>query len=188
MGKHECQQQAVASQRNEVMYQGFTLIELLVVLVIMFGAVVIGIKHWSSLLVEAQLQSDLNRLMSLLNLARQSAGVTGEDVIICSSSNRITCSTDWQQELIVFVDNNNNNELSGTDKILRFHKIDSSILYSSNRKLFRFSSFGTANSTAGSIKICSTVNSGKHKVKKVIVSNVGRIRVEDEWATGAQCD
>lgn len=102
--------------------RGFTLIELMITLTIMAAMLTIAVPGLQQFLISGNLISLSNDIMASLNFARSEAVKRGLSVSLCPSANRTTCTGSWSQGWIVFVDNNSDGELNGSDALLRVHE------------------------------------------------------------------
>lgn len=156
--------------------QAFTIVEMLMVIGFVTALVVFLSPSLTAFLQKNKLTSEINLLNSHLQLAKSTAATEFVYVVLCPSENRTTCSNSWQAPIITFIDANHNNTVDGRDRILATHQIDSSIRLQVNRELITFAPINTAATTAVTITLCLN----NYVKKALVVSNVGRIRLETD--------
>jgi type IV fimbrial biogenesis protein FimT len=167
----------------DYMYQvkccGFSLIELIVSLSV--ASIVIGtaVPGFQNVVLENRMTTDLNRLVTDLNLTRVEAIKRGDDVTICKKN---VASTDcdnnssWHQGWIVFADPNRNGVVDLGEEIIRVNaELDAGLTLVNARDRITFTSQGFAYGFAGAFVISDSRGVGYSKTR--VVSNTGRIRV-----------
>jgi type IV fimbrial biogenesis protein FimT len=82
---------------------GFSLIELLIVLAIVGVIASIGIPLTGEMLANQRLQMAELHLQHLIQFARDSAINQESTIIICPSSDKLQCSHDWNQPIMIFL-------------------------------------------------------------------------------------
>lgn len=90
---------------------GMTLLELIIGLCITSILTSIALPNFNVFLVKIRVDKEISSLSRLLSVARNHSINSGSNVIICPLENGTTCSTNWHEELSVFIDNNNNKKL-----------------------------------------------------------------------------
>ena len=101
---------------------GFTLIELIVVLAV--AAVLIGIAapNLIDVVRNNRLSSQVNDLVTSLNLARSEALTRGQMITVCRSKNGGSCDADdgnWEDGWLVFSDSDGNGVIDAGESIIR---------------------------------------------------------------------
>lgn len=99
--------------------RGFTLIELLITIVVATILVVLAVPAFHNFVQNNRITAQVNELVTALTLVRSEAVKRKQTVSICSSSNTTSCTGNWDQGWIVFVDDNSNGIKNGADQILR---------------------------------------------------------------------
>ena len=157
---------------------GLTLPELLTTLAIVSLLAVIAMPGFSESVRRNRVSAESSHLLGVLIAARSEAIRRGARVALCRSSDGITCNAaaghDWQQGIVVFVDENANQNLEPDEAVVRtgmpFSKAD--LVSFSGRGALSYRSNGAVVS-GGTF----TIRSGDHE-KKVIVSLAGHSRIE----------
>lgn len=100
--------------------RGYTLHETLMVLVIT-SVLAVGVASFARLLRSTHSATQVNALVTDLNLARSEAIKRGQTVTVCKSSSAAACTPDsaWHQGWLIITDRNENAQLDDDDEILR---------------------------------------------------------------------
>ena len=103
--------------------KGFTLVELMTSVSILAILSAITIPNYSNFIISTRVESEISELYRLLLITRNLAINSGVPVTLCPTNESNECVSNWNNELIVFVDQNNNGiyESSGGDNIIK-HK------------------------------------------------------------------
>jgi type IV fimbrial biogenesis protein FimT len=156
--------------------KAFSLVEMMLVLCLITIMTLVVSPSLVTFLNKAKLSSQLNIINSQLQLAKSTAATQFVYVVFCPTDNRIRCSNNWRDEIISFIDKNNNGVVESFDTIINSHKISTSLDINVNRKMIKFSPINTAATTAVTVSLCF----GKRLKKALVVSNVGRIRLSND--------
>ena len=148
---------------------GFTLVELLITLTLASIIAVFGYGHWVEFVQKAQMQTQVNQILSALNFARNQAILTGEIITFCKSNDGLGCSGDWSDGQVL---------LQAQKPIRVFNKIpgDAALHYqgfASNDSIL-FQPLGFSHNQNGTFVYCSKNN--KYS-REIIISRAGRARV-----------
>lgn len=157
-------------------HQGVTYLELLVVLSLMATLGFVGLPAMDLMLQKNKLNTMLQQYESALAMAKVMALNAGQYVVFCPMSGSNNCSGNWQDAKLLFVDGNNNGSLEQQEKVIL--RLEPSSLVASNRKQIRFSPINLADNTTASIRFCSSQYQQLNRA--IVISNVGRIRVEKD--------
>jgi len=103
------------------LFVGFTLIELMVTLAVAAIVITIAAPSFVDVVQKARMSSQTNDVVAAVNLGRSRALTEAARVILCPTSDEVTCSTtqSWGDGWMIFVDCNQNGSLDagGTDCI-----------------------------------------------------------------------
>jgi type IV fimbrial biogenesis protein FimT len=100
--------------KNKMKNSGFTLAELMITIVIAAILVSLAIPSFTTMIRNNRTTTQINTLLTDLNLARSEASKRGARVSVCSSTNLTSCAgnTNWATGWIVFIDQDNNGSFS----------------------------------------------------------------------------
>lgn len=87
---------------------GFTLIEILVALAILISLVTLGIPSLLNFVISTRVDNEIYSIQRLLLLTRNAAINGSTKVTLCPLDNKNNCVNQWQNQLSVFTDFNNN--------------------------------------------------------------------------------
>ncbi|MEO0444020.1 MAG: GspH/FimT family pseudopilin [Pseudomonadota bacterium] len=170
---------------------GFTLLNLLTAIVIISLLVSTGMPAMSGFIANNQANSVYQRLFSLVQYTRLEAVSYRSQVILCPSHNRQHCINDWNQELMIFVDSNDDEVRNGDEKILR---IDSPIgkhaelkwKPSGSKRYIRFNQSGETRNQNGRLTYC--LHRGEQTfARQIIMYRSGRARKASIEEAEKQC-
>lgn len=100
--------------------RGFTLVELLVAVSILLILVTIGVPNLRDFILDNQLTSQGNAMISALQVARSEAVKRKVDVVVCPSADAASCSGDWSSSgRIVFVDSDGDDAPDMGEELVR---------------------------------------------------------------------
>jgi type IV fimbrial biogenesis protein FimT len=127
--------------------------------------------------------SQVYAMRAALNEARSEALAQRSFITFCRSSDGASCSGDWNQGYIAFVDNDGDGivddpDAPAGDQVFFARVIDSdtlAIAYSNAANRVRFDSQGYARGFDGTFKLCDDRDGGR----EVIVSAAGVVRAPD---------
>ena len=97
---------------------GFTLLELLITITLIAITAAIAFPNFQTLFQQSQAKVQAQRLLQSLHLARSESLLRGVTITLCASSNHQTCTENWEEAQIIFIDRNNNASASNQDDIL----------------------------------------------------------------------
>jgi type IV fimbrial biogenesis protein FimT len=157
---------------------GVTLVELMISISITSILTTVALPNFNVFVVQLRVDNEISRLARLLLIARNHAISSGDNVVICPLSDNGSCTTNWHEELSVFVDSNSNqqfdsanNELLVATKsqiksgdVLTYAKTRTQITYQATGHLF-----GLGN---GTLRYCP--KGYQDKSRAIVVARSGR--------------
>lgn len=159
--------------------RGFTLIELIISVSVTSILAAIAIPNYSDFIVKMRVDNEISQLYRMLLITRNSAISNGSKAILCPLDESYQCTTQWKNELSVFIDVNDNKafDIDSGEKVL---KIKSSILhgdtllYGQGRNMITFKPTGNLSGLAnGTFRYCP--KNHKDKSRGIIVARSGRL-------------
>ncbi|MEE9346268.1 MAG: GspH/FimT family pseudopilin [Methylococcales bacterium] len=161
-------------------FHGFTLIELITTLSVAAIILTVGVPGFQTMVQNNRLTTDINRLITDLNLARMEAIKRGQDVTICK---RNTAGTDcddantWDLGWIVFSDPDRDGVVDAGEEIIRVTaELDTGISLTYGKDQVTYDSQGFSYGFAGSFVMSDARGSDYAKTR--VISNAGRIRID----------
>lgn len=137
--------------------RGFTLIELLITLTIVTLMITQAAPAYSYLIERSHRHTETSNLISLLNLARNTAVSEGRAVTVCALDNNDKCTRDWTFPIVAFRDQERHRQLSDDSQIIRVFEPGLRGYFTANsgiRDYFRFRPSGMAREAIGNIIWC----------------------------------
>jgi len=163
---------------------GFTLPELLVTLTVITTLATGGTSAMTWLIQESRMVADINRLVTVLHMARSEAVKQGRRIVLCPSADGEHCgnSSEWNSGWVLFQsdDRERDNE---EPLIQRGSSLQAGIRLnaSNHRKRIVYQPDGSSGGTNSSLTFCDSREKAKPRV--ICLSNTGRPRV-----TRTRCD
>lgn len=159
---------------------GFTLFELLITLLLVGIMAAWGLPNFQALGERTAQTSEINRLQSAFALARNTAISHQSYITLCpANDNRKACQHEWSGELLIVRGDKTDNITE--DDILRIvprHQ-DTQVTYSRGWSRVRYNSMGYTSGYNGSFSICSGSGAEGSKGKKLVLSQLGRLRIDE---------
>ena len=156
---------------------GFTLLELMITVTLVSLVMAIGIPSMRVFIQNDRLVTQINTMVGHLAYARSEAVTRHQPVIICASSNQTSCSsTNWAEGWILFVDTDNNSDVSATENILRQQQaLSGSVTFTSSiGSVVTYDERGFAPDSVGTFSLCD--DRGTSEMKSISISVTGRVR------------
>ena len=165
--------------------RGVTLIELAVALCLLAVLLGLALPGMQGLRANAALTSGANQMLLALHLARSAALTRGSTAVLCQSDDAETCRVDEgaSRGYIVFVNNETGRatQRDAGEEILRRYRLPPRVVLSGSRAYALYHPWPRAGTTVTWI-FCE--DSGTAPLRRVIVSQTGRPRVERDVAPG----
>jgi len=170
---------------------GFTLLNLLITLAISGILVTAGIPSLQQLLNNQQANNAYQDLFTLIQFTRiQSVNYSGQ-VILCPTINQSDCINDWNQELMIFVDTDNDETRNNGEQLLRVKVAarDNETVHwraSGSRRYLRFKADGSTRNQNGRLTYCLE-KSGQTYARQIIMYRTGRARRANRRDASGHC-
>jgi type IV fimbrial biogenesis protein FimT len=162
-------------------HSAFTVLELLVTLTIAAILLVTGVPAFQQFTWKQHMRAAVGNLHNDLLVARSEAVLRNVSIMACPGDPQEGCtnSTDWSRGWIVFPDLNGDRQRQDEESLLRHTQVFEamSISGSRGRHHVRFLPDGSAPGSNGTIAFCGP--GGPPRARKLVISNVGRIRRDD---------
>lgn len=168
--------------------RGFTLIELLVTLVVLGVVVATALPNFASQIRNSQSVAVGEGVVSALNYARSEAVKRSGAVAVCASDDGATCSNDWSEGWMVFVDGAGpDGATPSVDEVLRVWDAPSANARvateqdGSNTNFVRFGAMGVL-VRQGEVTIDASVERCTgDSARRIVIKRGGSLRVQN-WA------
>jgi type IV fimbrial biogenesis protein FimT len=161
--------------------RGFYVLELMVTVAIAAILLVIGVPAFQDFGARQRMSAAMHALHGQLALARNTAIRHGTAVVACPGGPDTGCraGSDWSEGWFVFSDFNGDRAFQAGERV---HRVEPGleqivIRSSSGRQSLRFFPNGSAPGSNGSITFCD--RRGPAAARKLVISNLGRIRREE---------
>lgn len=156
---------------------GVTLLEMLISLAIIAILLTVVAPNIQTILAKNRITANINDMSAVIQYARFSAIDQNATTLVCPSANFETCSTNWNDAKIVFVDiNNDGNRNVNTEPLLMTTQAVSSQQYFEGpAQVLVFDETGATNAIS-SFKLCPNSNDAT-LARSVNVNQQGRTRI-----------
>ncbi len=158
--------------------KAFTLIELVVTLAVAAVLAAIAAPSFADIIKNNRLTTEINELASALNLSKSEAIKRGETVTTCRSSNGTSCTGNWHDGWIVFVDSSIEGTVDSDDTILLVHgpiSSNNTLIFDGSGDRVTYEATGFAVDHDGIYTLCD--DRGDSSAKGLDVSPSGRVSV-----------
>ncbi|MCH4811673.1 GspH/FimT family pseudopilin [Vreelandella neptunia] len=159
---------------------GFTLLELLITLLLVGIIAAWGLPNFQALGQRTAQTSEINRFQSAFSLARNTAISQRRQLTLCpADEDRKACTDDWGGELMI-VQGDKTDSIVAED-VLRIVPAQqgTTVSYSRGWSRIRYSSLGYTSGYNGSFAICSSSGGEGVQGRKLVLSQLGRLRVDE---------
>lgn len=163
---------------------GFTLLELLVTITVLAILAILAHQHLTTFIIDLRVNNEITKLHRLLLVARNFSINSQQKVTICPLNTMKQCDTQWHNPLVVFIDNNNNNQLDihSNEKMIKFKnkiKADDLLLYGKNRKKIVYKPTGQLSGLSnGTFRYCPFEH--HDMAKGIVIARSGRIYISTD--------
>nr|WP_136250154.1 GspH/FimT family pseudopilin [Ningiella ruwaisensis] len=159
--------------------QGVTLLEMLITLAIAAILLTVVAPNVQSILTKNKITSEINELSGLFQFARFTAIDEQALTVVCPSSNFDSCTTNWNDPKMVFIDDNNNGARdAGEELLLVSQSISSTNTMTASEDIVQFLDSGGA-LTAANIKLCPNSKDAKF-ARALEITAQGRTRLSTD--------
>ncbi len=159
---------------------GFTLINLLITLSISSLLISSGIPAITQTYYQQRANISYNELFTLIQFTRIQAVNYHSQAILCPTLDNINCINDWNQQLMIFIDKNNDEIKNKDEELLRVRtrlNTGEKIRWnaSGSKRYLRFKSDGSTGNQNGRLSYCLTKAKTLY-AKQIIMYRSGRAR------------
>jgi len=164
-------------QKNSGYIKGFTLIELLITIAIVGIVVSIGVPSFTATIRNSRLTTNVNELVTSLNIARSEAIKRGQPVTVAKTD------TEWEEGWNIFTDLNGDGgiDVGDGDTVLKLYKTLPNQYTLRASGINRITYRPTGISGNGSFVLCDNSDANNtpeaHTSRVVIINSVGRVRM-----------
>lgn len=162
--------------------QGKTLVELVVVLGIAAILASISFPSMQAMLDDSRRRSTVNNLLNFFMLARQEAIKSQRVMTLCPLNTENRCSRNWNGDLHLFLDANNDRKLvDGSHLVKVLPAISNGTLKAASlsRSYFQYRPNGQIYSDLGNVTWCPA-NKDTRLAAQIIISRGGRVRLAED--------
>ena len=157
--------------------KGFTILELMIALAVAAVLMTLAAPSFTASIQNNRMVAQINELNALISVARSEAIKRSSSITLCRSDNGTSCTGNWHDGRIVFVDNNSDGTVDVGDEILSVHGVipgNSTLTFSDTRVIYGEDGFaiGGSNST---FTLCDS--RGATHARGLIVGPSGRQRL-----------
>jgi len=157
--------------------KGFTLVELMVSVSVTSILAAIAVPNFSDFIVKMRVDNEISQLHRMLFLTRNAAINSGLKAIICPLNDANQCTSQWQNELSVFVDVNNNKKFDANETIISIREAINTgdkLIYGKGRTKITFKPTGQLSGLAnGTFRYCPKTH--KNRARGITIARSGRL-------------
>jgi len=137
----------------------------------------IALPNFTEFIIKMRVDNEISHLHRMLLITRNAAINSGQKAIICPLDNNSQCSTQWQNELSVFIDVNNNKMLDANEKVIKIRAaitIEDKLVYGKGRTKITFKPTGQLSGLAnGTFRYCP--QNHKNHSRGIVIARSGRV-------------
>ncbi len=168
---------------NRIHKAGFTMAELLITLAIIAILISIATPPLEHFLIRNKVTTQLNRLVTIIHMARESAIFRNRSIILCRSRSGSACDGDWHEGMLLFADSNGDKQPSNNEEVIfRLAALDDDDrLYwraFQNRQYIEMRPTGFTAWQNGTFTYCPV--EGLQYARGIILNAAGRIRLTQD--------
>jgi len=124
----------IKHHHSSLKHNGFTIVELMISIAVLGIIIAIAMPSLTTFIVGMRVDNEISQLHRLILTARNTAISMEQNVTLCPLNSSNTCSTNWDEELSVFIDLNNNNKYESASneqliKVKQAANIDDTLTY-----------------------------------------------------------
>lgn len=157
--------------------KGFTLIELMVSVSVTSILAAIAVPNFSDFIIKIRVDNEISQLHRMLLMTRNTAINSGQKTILCPLDNNSQCTTQWQNELSIFADVNDNKLFDANEKVIKIKEAittGDTLVYGKTRNKITFKPTGQLSGLAnGTFRYCPK-NHINHS-RGIVVARSGRV-------------
>lgn len=161
---------------------GFTLVELLITIILVSIITSLAIPSFSDFIQKSQRHASVTQMISLINLARNTAIMEQQTITLCPLDEQNQCAHNWNGDITAFRDSNADKALSSMEEIIRVNPPSPGGRWEANtgsRPYFRFTPTGIANYAIGNMIWCPR-SGDMTSSAQVIINMGGRVRLSKD--------
>lgn len=165
------------STYNNSNIKAFTLIEFMVSVSVTSILAVITVPNFNEFIVQLRVNNEISQLHRILLITRNAAINSGHKAIVCPLNTSFQCTGQWQDELSVFVDVNDNKKLDANERVISIRAeidISDKLVYGKGRNKITFKPTGQLSGLAnGTFRYCP--QSYKKHSRGIVLARSGRM-------------
>ena len=159
--------------------KGVTLLEMMITVAILAIVLTVVAPNVQGILVKNRAVATMNELSTVIQYARNSAIDEQANAVFCPSSDFATCTTNWRNPKIVFIDVDNDGERDADEAILvATESLNATMTLTSTNDAITFDDSGAAR-VETTIKLCHTSNEAQY-ARLLEISPQGRVRISQD--------